>query len=200
MSALTFENIPANEISVWHDNKTCKHRGLAVRRMHPFTQSCLRVAHWMRIGFYSPKLRHMMLNYIDRRSPWCMGHAYEFNSFLAIAQMCSVFFCLWRSPLSTWKLKIKNRKIRKTQNNSYFLMSVATLYTLCFVMFCVFLYGPFCHGAHKLDLSTLFTTVFLWASLPFIFHIFMLKGKCGNYFSGRCMLHCFIVLKLVHFV
>ena len=44
---------------------------------------------------------------------------------------------------------------------SYFLMSVASLYTLCFVMFSVFLYGPFCHGAHKLDLSTLFTTCFL---------------------------------------
>ena len=27
-------------------------------------------------------------------------------------------------------------------------------------MFCVFLCGPFCHGAHKLDLSTLFTTCF----------------------------------------
>ena len=41
--------------------------------------------------------------------------------------------------------------------------------TPCFVMFCVFLYGPFCHGAHKLDLSTLFTTFFLWTSPPFIF-------------------------------
>jgi len=37
-------------------------------------------------------------------------------------------------------------------------MSVASLYTPCFVMFCVFLYGLFCHGAHKLDLSTSFTT------------------------------------------
>ena len=32
-------------------------------------------------------------------------------------------------------------------------MSVASLYTSCFVMISVFLYGPFCHGAHKLDLS-----------------------------------------------
>jgi len=47
-------------------------------------------------------------------------------------------------------------------------MSVASLFTPCFVMFCVFLYGPFCHGAHKLDLSTLFTTFFLWTSPPFI--------------------------------
>jgi len=30
-------------------------------------------------------------------------------------------------------------------------MSVASLYTPYFVMFCVFLYGPFCHGAQKLD-------------------------------------------------
>jgi len=47
-------------------------------------------------------------------------------------------------------------------------VSVASLFTPCFVMFCVFLYGPFCHGAHKLDLSTLFTTFFLWTSPPFI--------------------------------
>ena len=49
----------------------------------------------------------------------------------------------------------------KNTKNSYFLMSVASWYTPCFVMFCVFLYGPFCHGAHKLDWSTLFTTFFL---------------------------------------
>jgi len=48
-------------------------------------------------------------------------------------------------------------------------MSVASLFTPCFVMFCVFSYGLFCHGAHKLDLSTLFTTFFLWTSPPFTF-------------------------------
>ena len=62
-------------------------------------------------------------------------------------------------------MKLKNPKNTK---NRYFLMSVASLYTPCFVMLCVFLYGPFCHGAHKLDLSTLFTTFYLWTSLPFI--------------------------------
>jgi len=35
-----------------------------------------------------------------------------------------------------------------------------------------FLYGSFCHGFHKLDLSTLLTTFFLWTSLPFILHLF----------------------------
>ena len=30
-----------------------------------------------------------------------------------------------------------------------------------FVSLCVLEYGPFCHGARKLDISTLFTTIFL---------------------------------------
>ena len=46
----------------------------------------------------------------------------------------------------------------------------------CVLVFCVFLccsvcwflYGPFYHGALKLDISTLFTTFFLWTSLKFI--------------------------------
>ena len=42
------------------------------------------------------------------------------------------------------------------------------VWTLCFVMFCVFLYGSFCHGAHKRDLFTLFLAWFLRASLLFI--------------------------------
>ena len=55
------------------------------------------------------------------------------------------------------------------------------LFTPCFVMFCVFLYGPFCHGAHKLDLSTLFTTFFLWTSLPFILELSSLNvSACFN--------------------
>ena len=34
---------------------------------------------------------------------------------------------------------------------------------------CWLLYGPFCHGALKLDVPTYFTTFFLWKSLQFIF-------------------------------
>jgi len=37
-----------------------------------------------------------------------------------------------------------------------------------FVSSLVFLYGPFCHGALKHDISTLFTTFFVWTSLQFI--------------------------------
>ena len=54
-------------------------------------------------------------------------------------------------------------------------MSVASLYTPCFVIFCVFLYWPFCHGAHKLDLSILFTTFFLCTSLPFILRCYIIR-------------------------
>ena len=73
----------------------------------------------------------------------------------------------WRSPLSNWKKTQKNPE-KKTHKNSYFLLSVVSLYTPYFVMFCVFLYGPFCHGAHKLDLSTLFSTFFF----EHIFHLY----------------------------
>jgi len=40
---------------------------------------------------------------------------------------------------------------------------------------CLFLYRPFCHGALKLYISTLFTTFFLWTSLKFILTINMGK-------------------------
>jgi len=67
-------------------------------------------------------------------------------------------------------------------------MSVASLYTPYFVMFCVFLYGPFCHGAHYSDLSKLFTTFFLWTSLTFI-----LLVDTGHFFIVLLILpylHC----------
>jgi len=76
---------------------------------------------------------------------------------------------LEKSFKSLKKIENKNQKHRKTQKNSYFFMSVASLYTPCFVMFCVFLYGPFCHGAHTLDFSTLFTTFFF----EHLFHLYL---------------------------
>ena len=79
----------------------------------------------------------------------------------------STFFGEVLYVIKNWKYKKLNNL--KNTKNSYFLMSVASLYTACFVMFCVLLYGPFCHGAHKLDLSTLFSTFVLWTSLSYIF-------------------------------
>ena len=53
----------------------------------------------------------------------------------------------------------------RTYRKGFFLLNVCCVMVLhtCFcVVLCVsFLYGPFCHGALKLDISTLFTTFFL---------------------------------------
>ena len=65
------------------------------------------------------------------------------------------------------KIENKNQKNRKTQK----IVISLCLLRLCLLRvwwFSVFLYRPFCHGAYKLDLSTLFTTFFLWTLLPFI--------------------------------
>jgi len=61
------------------------------------------------------------------------------------------------------KKKIKRRKIPQTQKIVFFLKCMwrhGILRVLCRSV-CWFLYGPFCHGALKLDISTLFTTFFL---------------------------------------
>ena len=50
---------------------------------------------------------------------------------------------------------------KPTTTNGAIKNTSETIVKYNFVMFCVFLYGPFCHGAHKLDLSTLFTIFFL---------------------------------------
>jgi len=68
---------------------------------------------------------------------------------------------------------------------------IEALYTSCFVMFCVLLYGPFCHGAHKIDSSTLFTPLFLWTSLPFISSFTtLLLVPCGGLKIARTGILC----------
>ena len=63
-----------------------------------------------------------------------------------------------------WNLKyIKNVKIPNSRKHLFW-MSVAS----CCSMW-MFLYGPFCHGALKLDMPTLFTTFFLLTSLQFLY-------------------------------
>jgi len=68
------------------------------------------------------------------------------------------------------KKKITNYKSEKHTKYSFFskwLLRHGVVHV--FVSFCVLvLYGPFCHGALKLDISTLFTTFFIWSSLQFI--------------------------------
>ena len=42
---------------------------------------------------------------------------------------------------------------------------------------CLCLYGPFCHGALQLEISTLFSTFFLWTSLQFICFFSFIQGR-----------------------
>jgi len=63
----------------------------------------------------------------------------------------------WRNHLGNHKQKQKTRK-NEEHKNSLFYMSVASW---CSVGFCAVLYWPVCHGVLKLDLSLLFTKIFL---------------------------------------
>jgi len=66
-----------------------------------------------------------------------------------------------KSQMTIFKISIligkdeRDKKGPKHTKNNYFLMFVASLHTPCFVMFFVFLYGPICHGAHKIVVVSL---------------------------------------------
>jgi len=64
----------------------------------------------------------------------------------------------------------RKRKSKNTQKCSFLNVCCALMFwvSLCCSV-CLFLYEAFCHGAHKLDMSTLFTTFYLWISL-YILH------------------------------
>jgi len=72
----------------------------------------------------------------------------------------------------------------------YFFLNVSCVMLvyvfLCCYHVCWFLNGLFCHGALKLDISTLFTTFFLWTSLQFMLtmwkHFSVFVSKCYEYF------------------
>jgi len=80
---------------------------------------------------------------------------------------------LWRfttcqhhiNPRHNWHLwHIKYSSVRKSlMSTSYLNLIRTTCFMECYDL--LTLYGPFCHGALKLDISTLFTTFFLWTSL-----------------------------------
>jgi len=88
----------------------------------------------------------------------------------------SVFFLnekikiLLSSSIAFWKTKKKT----KTEKSEC-LLRHGVIPVLC-CSGCWFT-GPFCHGALKLDISTLFTTFFLWMSVQFILFKLFMKGN-----------------------
>jgi len=63
-----------------------------------------------------------------------------------------------------------------TPLKQYGVCCVMVFYVFLCRSVCWFLYGSFCHGALKLDISKLFTPFFLWTSLQFI----LLSFKVGS--------------------
>jgi len=64
--------------------------------------------------------------------------------------------------------KEKKEKSEKHKNSfSEFLLRLDHVDVPCVLCcsVCLFLYGPFCHGALKLNISILLTTFFIWTSL-----------------------------------
>jgi len=85
-------------------------------------------------------------------------------------------------------------EVLKTRTQKFFsecLLRIGVLHV--FVLFCVCLYEQaICHGALKLDISTLFTTFFLWTSLQFI---------CTSYsiLRNKITLHLHVLTTLVQY-
>jgi len=119
---------------------------------------------------------------------WKVQASYKINS----DDLYHTNHCLWGIQLSvelqvelldhSWFLSCtKNDVLKNSSNETQKIVFSKCLGVLrVFVLFCVFfVYGPFCHVALKLDMSTLFTTIFLWTSLQFIL---MLKTFYSRYF------------------
>jgi len=62
----------------------------------------------------------------------------------------------------------KTQKYRSSLSKCLLRHDVVRVFVSFLVFFLEFLYGSFCHGALKHDISTLFTTFFVWTSLQFI--------------------------------
>ena len=73
-----------------------------------------------------------------------------------------------KSSLSTsCSGELKSEKHKKLGFFCKYMLLHGVVRVLCRSV-CYFLYGPFCYGVLKLDISTLFTTFFIWTSLQFI--------------------------------
>ena len=71
------------------------------------------------------------------------------------------------------KSHLRNYKYKKIPKNTFFNSFFLNFLFLCCSV-CLFVYTPFCHVSLKVDMSTLFTTFFLWTSLQSL-----LQGDCG---------------------
>jgi len=86
---------------------------------------------------------------------------------------------LEKSFKQSYQIKKCKRIIWKTQK--CFFLNVCCVLVFCLFLYCSvcwFLYGPFCHGTLRIDISTLFTTFFLWKFLQFIIYYYSIRTIC----------------------
>ena len=84
-------------------------------------------------------------------------------AFLCLSVLTSLFCNLLIASLQRFDLRKKRQTCRKNTKKSFFLNVCCVLVFQVFLYssVCWFLYGPFCNGALKHDISTLFTKFFL---------------------------------------
>jgi len=89
------------------------------------------------------------------------------------------------------KLKWSNHKMKHSQELKVCVLPVLAFYVVIFHLYkdrVLYSLWIACHGAHKLDLSTLFTTFFLWTSPPFILKCFVISAEIHTFSSTCCCL------------
>jgi len=92
-----------------------------------------------------------------------------FNKENILGLYCDSMVWYYASYVVFWKIRKTKEKFRSECLLRLGVLCVFVLFCVCFCVFFVFVYGPFCQCALNIDMSTLFTTFFLWTSLQFIF-------------------------------
>ena len=122
--------------------------------------------------------------YIQHISQWNRLSCHS-NVANVIEQMILSLLLLWFKHLMLFINTIKVQYSTEQSSTIVFskcLLHHGVVHDLC--RLCVsFLYGPFRHGALKLDISTLFTAFFLWTSL----YIILKKGHCSRIHTFCCL-------------
>ena len=85
-----------------------------------------------------------------------------------LSKFLKYFWCRDIRVCTCGKKTVRNGRFWQNRYHDVVRVFVSSLVLVFVRAFLSFLYGPFCHGALKHDISTLFATFFVWTSLQFI--------------------------------
>jgi len=133
------------------------------------------------MAYKSVSITHLIRTYLRKVGQWLQETRHK-----EVCHSLKLVLSHWpyQGSYSTFlgeTIKKKENKNPKTHTHTCFFLNVCCV--LVFYVFlccsvCWFLYGPFCHGALKFDVCSLFATLFLWISLQFI--IYLTKTMYGR--------------------